>query len=226
MRFVSRSLVVLALLIMTAICLIGCGDDVKQEGQELRAQSLLTSSPPLAHAIVSDQEIDKYAPDSVQAAFLSYWQDLQFHSLRAGVSWYAPALQRFIGPQRIIDGLEALGSYYRVTKPVIDNVKPTNYGTTQVRYLVPSPAGSTELETIEWRRIGGAWWIEFDSFLNQGLVSYTEEAEQDRIDPSAQTPSLRAIHLGELAGHIQAKYLAMLINQAYLEHRGSRKQSP
>jgi hypothetical protein len=223
---VRHRLTVLALLVTAAMCVVGCGGDVKQEGQALRAQSLLAGSPPLARAIVTDQEIAKYSPDSIQNAFLSFWQNLQFHSWRDGLSWYDPALQRFIGPQRIINGLEALASFYRVAKPVIDSVTRTGYDTMQIHYLVSLPAGPIELETIEWRRVGSAWRIEFDSFLNQGLVSYSEEAEQNQIDPTAQTPSVRAVHLGEKVGHIQAEYLATLINRTYSAHRGSYKQSP
>jgi hypothetical protein len=203
--------------------MVGCGGKVKQEGQALRAQSLLASSPPLARAIVTDQEIAKYPPSSVQYAFFNFWQALQFHAWRNGLSWYDTALQRFIGPQQIIDGLETLASYYRAVKPVVYSVKSTSYGTTQVRYLGVPPAGLTGLETVEWRRVRNTWRIEFDSFLSRGLVSYSEEAEQEQIDPSAQTPSRHAIRVGEAAGHLQARYLATLVDRAYQAHSGSHR---
>jgi hypothetical protein len=209
--------------VAVAACVVGCGGAVKQEGQALRAQSLLESSPPLKRAIVSDEEIAKYPPNSVQHAFFSFWQALQFHSWREGLSWYDPGLQRFVGPQQIIDGLEMLASYYRAVKPVLYSVKSTNYGTTEVHYLGAPPTGPTGIETVEWRRVGGDWRIEFDSFLSQGLVSYAEEAEQELIDPSAQTPSRHAIRVGEAAGHLQAGYLATLIDRAQQARSGSHR---
>lgn len=226
MRFTYRRLTIIASFLMTVTCMVGCSGNVKQEGQALRAQSLLASSPPLARAIVTNQEIAKYPSDSVQYAFFSFWQDLQFHSWRSGEAWYDLALQRFIGYQQIIDALETLASYYRAVKPVIYSVKSTSYGTTQVQYLGATPSAPPGLETIEWRRVAGAWRIEFDSFLSEGLISYTEEAEQTQIEPAAQTPSIRAVHIGEAAGHLQAGYLATLINQAHAAHRGSHRQSP
>lgn len=216
----SARKIALPALVATA-CMAGCGGTVKQEGQELRAQSLLAGSPAVARALVTDKEIAKYAPSSVQRAFLSFWQALQFHSWREALSWYETGLQQFIGPQKIMDGLETLASYYRAVKPAIYDVKSTGFGTTEVRYLGVPPAGPTGLETVEWHRVGGAWRIQFDSFLSQGLVSYAEEAEQDLIDPSAQTPSRRAIRLAEESGHLQAGYLATLADRAHPAHSGS-----
>ncbi len=220
-------LMALVVLGVAAASLAGCGSNVKQEGQELRAQSLLASSPPLARAIVTDREIAKYPAGSVQNAFLSYWQDLQFQFWRSGASRYDPALQQFIGPRRLIEGLEALAAYYRTVKPLLYRVKPTSYGTMQVSYVGSSSGGGpVELETTEWLRVGHAWYIESDSLLDRGLVASAQQAEQEQIDPAAQKPAAQAIRVGQTAGRLQAAYLARLIDKTLAAGRGSPKKSP
>jgi hypothetical protein len=220
-----HNLLALLVLGVAVASLVGCGSDVKQEGQQLRAQSLLASSPPLARAIVTDRDIAKYSSGSVQNAFFSYWQDLQFHSWRSGASWYDSALRRFVGSQQLIGGLETLASYYRSVRPLLYSVKSTRYGTMEVRYVGSPPGGPIGLETIEWRRSGKRWYIESDSLLNEGLTSYAEEVEQERIDPAAQAPSIQAIRAGEAAGRLQAAYLSTLIDKAPAAHRGSPQRS-
>lgn len=225
MRSSLHRFMLVAIIGAAAALLVGCGSNVKQEGQQLRAQSLLASSPPLARATITNQDIAKYPPGSVQNAFFSYWQDLQFQSWRSGASWYDPALQRFIGPQSLIEGLEALASYYRTVKPVLYSVKPTSFGTMQTRYIGAPTGQSVGLQAIEWQRIGNTWRIESDSLLGLGLNSSAEEAEQTQLNPSAQKPSIQAIRAGETAGHLQAAYLAILIDKALVAHRGPARSS-
>jgi hypothetical protein len=225
MRFALHKLMTIAVLGTVTVISVGCGSNVQQEGQQLQARSLLASSPPLARAVVSDRDIAKYPAGSVQRAFFSYWQDLQFQSWRSGASSYDPALQRFIGPQQLIESLEALASYYRTVKPLLYSVKQTSFGTTLVRYIGSPTGGPVALQTVEWRHIGNAWQIESDSLLNLGLTSSAQEVEQTQLDPTAQKPSIQAVRAGETAGHLQAAYLSLLIAKALVVHRGSPRSS-
>lgn len=202
--------------------MLGCGSNVKQEGQQLHAQSLLASSPPLARVVVTDKTIDQYPASSVERAFFSYWQDMQFRSWRGASAWYDPRLQQLITPQTLISSLEDLASFYRTVKPQIYDVKHTAYGTVEVRYVGSRPGGPVELETVEWRHVGQTWQIESDSYLTEGLIAYGEQLEQEAINPAAQVLSSQAVRAGQRAGRVQAAFISTLINDARTAHRGSR----
>jgi len=220
-RFTRPSLITAAAVAATAALAVGCGSDVKQEGQQLRAQSLLASSPPLARVVITDEAIARYPAGSVERAFFSYWQDLQFHAWRSALTWYDQKLVQLVTPQSMISSLEELASFYRAVKPLIYSVKSTAYGTVEVRYLGARPGGPVELETVEWRRARGTWQIESDSFLNEGLIAYAEQLEQESINPAAQVLSIQAVRAGQRASHLQAAFLSTLIEEARAAHHGS-----
>jgi hypothetical protein len=205
---------------------VGCGSNVQREGQQLRAQSLLTSSPPLPRAVVTNQYIAQYPAASVQHAFFSYWQKLQFDSWRGAAVSYDPRLRAMLGSETLIASLETLASFYRAVKPVLARVQTTNYGTTELSYVGSRSGSPPDLETIEWLRVGGTWRIEWDSFLNEGLIVYAEQAEQEHIDPASQVLAPQSVQAGKGAGHLQAAYLATLIDEARTARRASPDRSP
>jgi hypothetical protein len=210
----------------TALIVVGCGSNVRLEGQQLRAQSLLANSPPLPRAIVTDPYIEQYPAESAQRAFYAYWQALQFDSWRRAAAWYDPRLQHVLGLQTLIGSLEALASFYRSVKPVVYHVKATPYGTTELTYVGSRSGAPVNLETIEWLHVGSTWRIESDSFLNEGLLVFAGQAEQERIDPAAQVLAPQAVRAGRRAVHLQAGYLATLIDETQTAHPGSAAGSP
>jgi hypothetical protein len=209
-----------------ASLVVGCGSNVQREGQQLRAQSLLTSSPPLPRTVVTNQYIAQYPAASVLHAFFSYWQELQFGSWRGAAMSYDPRLRAMIGSETLIGSLETVASFYRAVKPALVRVQTTSYGTTEVSYLGSRSGSPPDLETIEWLRVGGTWRIEWDSYLNEGLMVYAEQAEQEHIDPAAQVLAPRSVQAGKGAGHLQAAYLATLIDEAHAAHGASLHRSP
>lgn len=225
MRF-SRPSVVVAAALSTALIVVGCGSNVQREGQQLRAQSLLANSPPLPRAVVTDPYIEQYPAESVQRAFYTYWQALQFDSWRRASAWYDPRLQQVLGLQTLIGGLEALASFYRSVKPVVYHIKETPYGTSELTYVGSRSGAPLNLETIEWLHVGRTWRIESDSFLNEGLLAYAGQAEQERIDPAAQVLAPPAVRAGRRAARLQAGYIATLIDEAQTKHPGSATGPP
>jgi len=160
--------------------------------------------------LISQAEIRKRQPDSVERAFLEYWSDLQYQSWAEVAAYYEPAFRESVGTAAIIGGKKINGSSYPQLKPVIVRVREKGDFTT-INYSLIFIDGSKELASVTWRKDDGSWQLVYDSRLDAELKQYAEnrvELEQNGALPTeASAASPPAVRAGAVAAQAQARFV-------------------
>jgi hypothetical protein len=160
--------------------------------------------------LVSQAEIHRQQPDSVERTFLEYWSDLQYQSWAEVAAYYDPAFRKSVGTAAIIGGKKINGSSYPQLKPAIVKVRDKSDFTT-INYSLVFIDGSKELASVTWRRDGGSWQLVYDSRLDAELKQFAEnqvELEQNGALPTeASAASPAAVRAGAIAAQAQARFV-------------------
>jgi hypothetical protein len=190
-----------------AIVIVACGGTAnKNVASQLSEHSIAPRVAPPVATVVTGREIAAAPSGSPQRAFLSMWSALQWQSWADAISNYQAGLITQIGQVKLVQALEFNAALYRTTKPKLEG-ETTNAGHVTIRYLISPPQTEPVRSSITWERQHGRWIIYYDPALDSALRSWAQVQTQQAIDPSAATPSARAVVAGIHASEAQGRYL-------------------
>lgn len=173
--------------------------------QHERRLPLAAEENRLARELVRPGDLLTARPNSVQRAFLEYWSALQNEEWTIALAYYPEQTQKRLGRGPLIAALQFEGATSTaVVKPLIRATHPARGNQTSVRYYLRRPDGTLRPTSITWRRQGGRWYIAYSATLDASYSSAVQQMVQDRIDPTASTPSKEAIRAGRRARRAQA----------------------
>jgi len=201
-------LLIAAPMMTCALVLAACGSTAaKHVNQELGQHSIAPHVEPLPSSLVSTHDIASAPLGSPRRAFLSMWSDLQWQSLTSAMSYYPEPLRDYIGSASILQAFEFNAAFYRANKPQVEG-EITNGSQVIVRYALTNTNAQLTPTSITWIKVDGRWMVYYDPELNSALASWAQTETQQVINPTASTPSPRAVAAGIRLAGAQSRYLA------------------
>lgn len=159
--------------------------------------------------LVSQSEVQRQPPGSVQQTFLEFWSDLQYQAWAEVAAYYEPDFRQAVGTAAIIGGKKINAPSYPQLKPEIVRVRDRGDFAT-INYSLRFIDGSKELASVTWRKLDGNWQIVYDSRLDPELRQYAEnrvEIEENGVLPTDfADASPAARRAGEAAARRQAQF--------------------
>lgn len=200
-----------------ALALTACGGTTRVASQ-LHGSSIAPKVTPPSASLITEKEINVLPTSSPRRSFFSMWSDLQWQSWPEALSYYHTGLILRIGEVKLLQVLKFEASLYRTTKPRVEE-ESTQGPRVTIRYI-PSAAKSDSSSaavylptSVTWEKVNGQWIIYYDSGLNSALRAWAQAEAQQTIDPTALTPSPRAVVAGIHAGELQDQYLASAVSK-------------
>jgi len=183
-----------------------CGSDADDEARELAGRSAASEVTPPSKTLVSAKDIAATKEDAPERTLLRFWSDAQWRAWSQAVGWYEASMRDYIGTGQIVEALKSQAAFYRASKPDIFSVTRTD-DRAVVRYTTTDSARNLSEHSMVFQRVGRQWQIFFDSYLDTGLRTAAQSAEQLKVAPLARKPSPQAIRTGDAASRIQSGYL-------------------
>lgn len=214
----ARGLVALLLLAAAITMLSGCGDESDDPAP---AGSIIEQAPPLKEVLITPQERRRFAVNSVQRRFFSYWSALQFQALNEVANSFHPGLLKEIGMQRLGAAIRIEAAYLRSVKPRIDSVEQRGQESV-IYYIVKDVSGKETPRSVTMSRFNGSWKIVHDSFLDDALRDSVQNGTQIAIDPTATRTPKQAIQAGYGASQLQSAFLGRRFGATASQPAGDR----
>lgn len=156
---------------------------------------------------VRSGELERTPRGSVQRAFLGYVSALENEEWPVALAYYPRLTQHRLGPEMLVQALRREGANALV-RPLVRAIRTARGGQTIIRYYLRRADGTLRPTSMAWRKRDGRWYIDYSPTLDDSYSSAVQQAVQDRLDPTATTPSKAALSAGRRAARAQAAILS------------------
>jgi hypothetical protein len=156
--------------------------------------------------VVSNADLQRTRPGSVQRAFYDYWSSLENEEWSIALDYFRPETRRRLQSQRLVAALRIEAQTLPV-KPLIRAVRPARADQTSIRYFVRRSDGRLRATSMTWRQRAGRWYIAYSSTLDDSYSSAVQQEVQNRVDPGARRASAAALRAAAAAQRAQADAL-------------------
>lgn len=200
------------LLVLVLAVFVGCGQGT--EGDRILSGD--AASKPLAaedrlieRRLVGDGDTRQAPQGSAQRAFLEYWSAMSYEDWANAMRYFDVRLRRVLDANYLISALRIEGQNNLPVKPLIRSVSQTR-GSVSIRYMVRTGDGRLRATSSSWAQRDDVWYLVYSSTLDDSYGASVQQAVQSDLDPTAKTPSRRAVSAGIRARRTQAETLRLL----------------
>lgn len=187
----------------------GCGQATDGD----RVLSGATDNKPLSgedqlieRKLVTDKDAREAPAGSAERAFLEYWTAVSFEDWATAVRYVDTSLRRILDVNYLVEALRIEGQNNVPVKPIIRDAARTR-GSVSIRYLIRTSDGRLRPTSSSWEQRNGVWYMVYSSTLDDSYAAAVQQAVQNDVDPTATTPSRKAISAGSSARRAQSEAL-------------------